>query len=126
MQVDRFGTDGKIQPLTKGGVVCTALSAAAGQIAVVANVDANASEVYAVEEGGALRQITTNGSRWFAPMRSTRPSRDLQHIRPIAGDLVRMDMEAVEPACPIGDPHRDQYVGSSRETEETRRRISCP
>lgn len=60
--------DGRATQLVEGDVVCTALAVAAGKIAVVANVDANAGEVYAVEDGG-LRRLTTNGSRWFAPYR---------------------------------------------------------
>ena len=67
--VYRFGRDGSVEPLTDGDVVCTALAAAAGRILVVANVGADAGEVYAVEPGRELRRITTNGSRWFGPFR---------------------------------------------------------
>jgi dipeptidyl aminopeptidase/acylaminoacyl peptidase len=69
VHVYRFDLDGKIEPLTEGDVVCTSMATAAGRVAVVANVDADAGEVYAVEEGRALRRLTTNGSRWFGPFR---------------------------------------------------------
>lgn len=64
-----FGTDGTIDPLTEGDVVCSALAASAGRVVVVANVDAGPGEVYAVEPGRRLRRVTTNGARWFGPFR---------------------------------------------------------
>lgn len=67
--VYRFDLDGKIEPLTEGDVVCTSLATQGGRIAVVANVDSDPGEVYAVEEGHTLRRVTTNGSRWFGPFR---------------------------------------------------------
>lgn len=63
-----FDVDGTVAPLTKGDVVCTAVVANAGRVAAVANFDANAGEVYAVEDGDLCR-LTTNGSRWFGPFR---------------------------------------------------------
>jgi dipeptidyl aminopeptidase/acylaminoacyl peptidase len=69
IQVYRFDLDGTIEPLTEGDVVCSSLATRSGRVAVVANVDANAGEVYAVDEGRTLRRLTTNGSRWFGPFR---------------------------------------------------------
>jgi dipeptidyl aminopeptidase/acylaminoacyl peptidase len=69
IHVYRFDLDGSIEPLTEGDVVCSSLATRSGRVAVVANVDANAGEVYAVEEGRTLRRLTTNGSRWFGPFR---------------------------------------------------------
>jgi acylaminoacyl-peptidase len=69
MHVYGFDLDGAVEPLTDGDVVCTALATGAGRVAVVANVDSDAGEVYAVEEGRVLRRLTTNGSRWFGPFR---------------------------------------------------------
>ena len=109
MQVYRFGTDGKVQPLTEGDVVCSALAAAAGRIAVVANVDANAGEVYAVEEGRALRQITTNGSRWFAAMHRAPESIVVRHPEghDVEGWLLRARGKKKAPLvlCVHGGPH---------------------
>jgi dipeptidyl aminopeptidase/acylaminoacyl peptidase len=64
-----FGLDGRVEPLTEGEVVCTALAASAGHVAVVANLDAGPGEVYAIEPGRRLRRVTTNGARWFGPFR---------------------------------------------------------
>jgi dipeptidyl aminopeptidase/acylaminoacyl peptidase len=69
MHVYRCPLEGKIEPLTHGDVVCTAMATQAGRVAVVANVDAGPAEVYAVEEGRTMRRLTTNGSRWYGPFR---------------------------------------------------------
>ncbi len=65
-QLYRFDLDGSATPLTTGDVVCTSLAVGGGRAVVVANVDSNAGEVYAAEDGD-LRRLTTNGSRWFGP-----------------------------------------------------------
>jgi dipeptidyl aminopeptidase/acylaminoacyl peptidase len=64
-----FGTDRTIAALTEGDVVCSALAASAGHVAVVANLDAGPGDVYAVEPGRRLRRVTTDGARWFGPFR---------------------------------------------------------
>jgi dipeptidyl aminopeptidase/acylaminoacyl peptidase len=61
----RFGMDGSVQALAEGDVVCSAMAVGGGRIAVTASTDGPA-DVYAVEEG-ALRRLTTDGSRWFGP-----------------------------------------------------------
>lgn len=66
--VYRFDLDGEIEAMTEGDVVCTAFATRGDRVTVVANVDANAGEVYALEEDG-LRRLTTNGGRWFGPYR---------------------------------------------------------
>jgi dipeptidyl aminopeptidase/acylaminoacyl peptidase len=68
-QVYRFALGGEITPLTEGDVVCTDIAAAGGRIVIVANVDADAGEVFAVEDGFELRSLTSNGSRWYRPFR---------------------------------------------------------
>ena len=60
--------EGNAAQLVDGDVVCTAVAAAANRIVVVANLDGNAAEVFAVE-GGALRRLSRNGSAWFVPFR---------------------------------------------------------
>ncbi len=74
----RFDLDGSAAPLAAGDVVCTALKVAGGHAAVVANVDSDAGEVYAVEDGG-LRRVTTNGSRWFGPFRRVPERLEVKH-----------------------------------------------
>jgi acylaminoacyl-peptidase len=74
----RFDVDGSSTPLAEGDLVCTALAAAEGRVAVVANVDSDAGEVYAVEDA-ALRRVTTNGSRWFAPFRRVPERLEARH-----------------------------------------------
>jgi dipeptidyl aminopeptidase/acylaminoacyl peptidase len=74
----RFGVDGSATPLAGGDIVCTALVAGGGHVAVVANVDSDAGEVYAVEDEG-LRRITTNGSRWFGPFRRVPERLEVRH-----------------------------------------------
>ena len=74
----RFDVGGSTTPLADGDVVCTALVAAAGRMAVVANVDSDVGEVYAVEDAG-LRRVTTNGSRWFGPFRRMPERLEVRH-----------------------------------------------
>ena len=64
-----FGLDGSVDALTTGDddVVVTSFAAGGGRIAAVASVGGPA-EVYAVDEG-ALRPLTSDGSRWFGPFR---------------------------------------------------------
>jgi dipeptidyl aminopeptidase/acylaminoacyl peptidase len=61
----QFGIDGSVRALAEGDVVCSAIAVGGGRIAVTASTDGPA-DVYAVEEG-ALRRLTTDGSRWFGP-----------------------------------------------------------
>ena len=74
----RFGIDGSTSPLAGGDVVCTALVAGAGNLAVVANVDSDVGEVYAVGDG-ELRRVTTNGSRWFGPFHRMPERLEVKH-----------------------------------------------
>jgi dipeptidyl aminopeptidase/acylaminoacyl peptidase len=74
----RFDLDGSAVPLVEGDVVCTALVTGGGHAAVVANVDSDAGEVYAVEDG-ELRRVTTNGSRWFGPFRRVPERLEIKH-----------------------------------------------
>jgi dipeptidyl aminopeptidase/acylaminoacyl peptidase len=65
----RFGLDGTVERLVeREDVFCAWLAEGGGRIATVATVAGNAAEVYAVEDG-ELRQLSRNGSRWFAPYR---------------------------------------------------------
>ena len=63
-----FGTDGTVTALAKEDVVCNAIAAAGGRVAVVASGDGPA-DVYAVEDG-TLRRLSDDGSQWFGPFRS--------------------------------------------------------
>src|SRR5205823_647906 len=62
-----FGLDGSVQALAGGNVVCNAIAVGGGRIAVVASDDGPA-DVHAVE-GGRLRRLCTDGSKWFGPFR---------------------------------------------------------
>jgi dipeptidyl aminopeptidase/acylaminoacyl peptidase len=63
----RFGLDGAVERLAEGDDVASSwVAEGGGRIATIAAVGGGASEVYAVEDGG-LRQLSRNGSRWFAP-----------------------------------------------------------
>jgi dipeptidyl aminopeptidase/acylaminoacyl peptidase len=65
----RFGLDGSVERLVeREDAVCSWIATGGGRIAAVANIAGAGSEVYAVEDG-ALRQLSRNGSRWFAPYR---------------------------------------------------------
>ena len=65
----RFGLDGSVERLVeREDAVCSWIATGGGRIAAVANIAGAGSEVYAVEDG-ALRQLSRNGSRWFAPHR---------------------------------------------------------
>jgi len=63
----RFTLGGDVEPLAGGEIVCTALAAGGGRIAAVVS-DGGPGEVFALEDGG-LRQLTTDGSRWFGAFR---------------------------------------------------------
>ncbi len=63
----RFGADGEVTALAEPDAVCVAITGAEGRVAVAAS-SGGPSEVYAVEDG-SLRQLTTDGSRWFGPFR---------------------------------------------------------
>lgn len=52
--------------LVTGDVITNALAASAGRVAVLASVDGQPTEVYALE-GDRLRPLTTNGSEWMQP-----------------------------------------------------------
>ena len=69
-----FGVDGEVAALAEPDAVCVAIGAGGDRVAVVAS-SGGPSEVYAVEDG-KLRQLTTDGSRWFGPFR-----RPIEHVR---------------------------------------------
>jgi dipeptidyl aminopeptidase/acylaminoacyl peptidase len=60
-----FGADGTVTALAKQDVVCNAIAAGGGRVAVVASGDGPA-DVYAVEDG-KLRRLSDDGSKWFGP-----------------------------------------------------------
>ena len=61
----RFGLDGSAEPLVdrEARVVAGGLAAAAGRVAVNAQLDSTPAELYAVERGG-LRRLTRHGGTW--------------------------------------------------------------
>ncbi|MGH7765456.1 MAG: alpha/beta hydrolase family protein, partial [Candidatus Dormibacteraceae bacterium] len=63
----RFGLDGSVEALAEGDFICNYIASGGGRIAAVASTD-GPSEVYAVEKG-AMRRLTTDGSKWFGPFR---------------------------------------------------------
>lgn len=63
----RFGLDGTVEALADGDMVCSYIATGGGRVAAVASTDGPA-EVFAVESG-AMRQLTTDGSKWFGPFR---------------------------------------------------------
>ena len=69
----RFGVDGKVEALAEPDAICNAMATGGGRVAVVASTD-EPSDVYAVE-GGKLRKLTDDGSRWFGPF-----SRSIEHL----------------------------------------------
>src|SRR5712691_10258276 len=60
-----FGSDGTVTALAKEDVVCNAIAAGGGRVAVVASGDGPA-DVYVVEKG-KLRRLSDDGSIWFGP-----------------------------------------------------------
>ena len=69
---------GEAERLVEGEVVCSALATGGGRIVVVATDRGRAGEVYAVE-GGKLRPLTRDGSRWLAPYRRDPERRTVRH-----------------------------------------------
>ncbi len=69
----RFGIDGAVEALAEPEAICSAIATGGGRIAVVASTG-EPSDVYAVE-GGDLRRLTDDGSRWFGPF-----SRPIEHV----------------------------------------------
>jgi dipeptidyl aminopeptidase/acylaminoacyl peptidase len=63
-----FGAEGSVKSLAEEDVVCNAIAAGGGRVAVVASGDGPA-DVYAVE-GGKLRRLSDDGSKWFGPFHS--------------------------------------------------------
>jgi dipeptidyl aminopeptidase/acylaminoacyl peptidase len=62
----RFGLDGSVERLVdRDDAFCAWLAEGGGRIATIATVGGKGAEVYAVEDGD-LRQLSRNGSRWFA------------------------------------------------------------
>ncbi len=57
---------GGATPLLDGDVVTNAFAVAPGKLAVLASVDSQPTEIYALENG-ALRGLTSNGSDWMEP-----------------------------------------------------------
>lgn len=57
---------GDADALLEGDVVTNALAAVAGKIVVLASVNGQPTEIYALENG-ELRALTTNGSAWMQP-----------------------------------------------------------
>ena len=60
-----FGVDGSVEALAEEDVVCNAIAAGGGRVAVAAAGD-GPLDVYAVE-GGKLRRLSADGSKWFGP-----------------------------------------------------------
>jgi acylaminoacyl-peptidase len=69
----RFGLDGTVVALAEPDAICSAIATGGGRTAVVASTD-EPSDVYVVENG-ALRRLTTDGSRWFGPF-----NRPIEHV----------------------------------------------
>jgi dipeptidyl aminopeptidase/acylaminoacyl peptidase len=65
----RFGLDGAVERLVdRDDAFCAWVAEGGGRIATIATVAGKGAEVYAVEDGD-LRQLSRNGSRWFARYR---------------------------------------------------------
>ena len=60
---------GAATALLGGDVVTNALAMAPGKLAILASVDSEPTEIYALEDGkdGNLRALTSNGSAWMQP-----------------------------------------------------------
>ncbi len=57
---------GGASPLASGDVVTNALAIAPGKLAVLASVNSQPTEIYALKDG-QLRALTSNGSEWMQP-----------------------------------------------------------
>ena len=73
----RLGIDGTVEALVGDDMVCSAIDAGGGRVAVVASGH-GPSEVYAVEDG-ALRRLSTDGGRWFGPFQRDVETIDIPH-----------------------------------------------
>ena len=62
----RFGLDGKVEALATPDMTCSSLGVGGGRVAVIGASSNQQNEVYSVE-GGKLRALTTDGSKWYAP-----------------------------------------------------------
>ncbi len=75
----RFGLDGAIERLVdRHDAFCAWVAEGGGKIATIATVNGGAAEVHAVEDG-ELRQLSRNGSRWFAPYRRDPERHSIAH-----------------------------------------------
>jgi acylaminoacyl-peptidase len=75
----RFGLDGSVERLVeRDDANCVWLATGGGRLVTIANVSGGAGEVYAVEDG-ALRRLSSNGSRWFAPYRRDPEQLSISH-----------------------------------------------
>ena len=73
----RFGIDGSVEALAEPEAICEDIATGGGRIAVVAATD-SPMEIYAVE-GGKLRPLTSDGSKWFGPFHRTVERIDVKH-----------------------------------------------
>lgn len=100
---------GEAVPLVTGEIVCNAVATSAGRIVIVASVDGEATDIYAIENGG-LRRLTNHGSAWLRPFRRDPVRRRLRHPQGHEQDVwvVKSD-EAARPGPTIlhihGGPH---------------------
>lgn len=74
----RFGLDGTVAALAGGDIVASSMAAAGDAVAVIATDRGRPGEVYAVEDG-ALRPLTSDGSRWLRPYRRDPEPVDVPH-----------------------------------------------
>jgi len=73
----RFGVDGRVEALAEPDAICNAVATGGGRVAVVASTT-EPSDVYAVE-GGKLRKLTEDGSRWFGPFQRNVEHHAIKH-----------------------------------------------
>jgi dipeptidyl aminopeptidase/acylaminoacyl peptidase len=71
----RFGLDGKVEALATPDATCSSIATGGGRIAVIAATADHPNDVFAVE-GGKLRRLTEDGSRWYGPF-----ARSSEHLR---------------------------------------------
>src|SRR5260370_32335861 len=101
-----FGVDGSVKALAEEDVVCNAIAAGGGRVAVVASRDGPA-DVYAVEDG-KLRRLSDDGSKWFGPFRSPIERVEVPHPdgHNIDACLLRAHGQAAQPPPALPPPAR--------------------
>ena len=74
----RFGLNGDVEALATPDKMCSSIATGGGRIVVIAAGDDHHNELFAVE-GGTLRQLTRDGSKWYGPFARSAEHHEVSH-----------------------------------------------